>query len=352
MGFHRLGGVSAGHGLRDLSDLGAGADDALALGVVHVGDVLVLELSALPDLDLATATQNAGTHGGQKVVGGVGVVVDTTVEDRGSVLANGGRDESLATGVILDEVGHIVDDTSNGNEGLAVLALLNKVVPADNGELLERGTPVESGTLPVELLLHLLNTALLNFVGTELLEVVGEAKVLPDTDGPLGGVVLVPLDGVTVVGGELVVEVVVSLAEGDEGSDNVITGRVAVVEGLVTEPVSQGVDAEGGLLNEADTEDTGVDVATNPVTPAEAADESGKNKGHEDDGLEVVAVLPDNDGVLVEIGDVGTAGVLRVLLENHPAKVGVEKTLADGVWVLLSIGVTVVSTVLHGPPAD
>jgi hypothetical protein len=32
--------------------------------------------------------------------------------------------------------------------------------------------------------------------------------------------------------------------------------------------------------------------------------------------------------------------------------VGVEKTLADGVWVLLSIGVAVVSTVLHGPPAD
>lgn len=84
---------------------------------------------------------------------GVGVQVNTTVEDGGSVLANGRRDEGLATGVVLDEVGHVVDDTSNGNESLAVLRLGNKIVPVNDGELVERGTPVEGGTLAVELLL-------------------------------------------------------------------------------------------------------------------------------------------------------------------------------------------------------
>ncbi len=48
------------------------------------------------------------------------------------------------------------------------------------------------------------------------------------------------------------VEVVVPLPEGDESSDDVVAGRVAVVEGLVTEPVSQRVDAEGGLLDKED----------------------------------------------------------------------------------------------------
>lgn len=131
---------------------------------------------------------------------GVGVVVDTTVEDGSGVLANGGRDQGFASGVVLDEVGHVVDDTSNGNESLAlVLGGVNKVVPADDGELLERSTPVEDRTLLVDLLLHLLDTALFDFVGTELLEVVGETEGLPDTNGPLGRVILPPLNGVAVV---------------------------------------------------------------------------------------------------------------------------------------------------------
>jgi hypothetical protein len=65
-----------------------------------------------------------------------------------------------------------------------------------------------------------------------------------------------------------------------------------------------------------------------------------------------VTVLPDNDGVFVQVGDVGTANTLGVLLHDHPAEVGVPETLADGVGVLLGVGVTVVSTVAASPPAD
>ena len=86
-------------------------------------------------------------------MGGVGVVVYTTVEHGGGVLANSGADHSLTTGVVLDEVGHIVNNTSNSNEAAAVLGLLNIVVPLQHRELVEGSTPVKISTLAVELLL-------------------------------------------------------------------------------------------------------------------------------------------------------------------------------------------------------
>lgn len=340
------------NGLLDLGDLVASADDGVAVVVLDVLDVLVLPLGTLPDLDFAATTDHTHTHGREQVVSSVGVEVDTAVEHGGGVLADTAADERLATGVLVDEVSYVVNDTGNSNETTAVFGLLNIVVPLDDGKLVERSSPVEVGALLVKLLLELLDTALLDFVGAELLEIVGEAELAPEPDAPLGGVILVPLDGIAVVGGELVVEVVVALAEGDESGDDVVAGAVAIVEGLVTEPVGQRVDAEGGLLDEEDAEDAGVDVATPPVTPAETGNESREDQAHEEDDLEVVLVLPDNNGILVQVGDVGTANTLGVLLHDHPADVAVEQALADAVGVLAGVGVTVVSAVVTAPPAD
>lgn len=218
-----LRSIGSRNGLRDLGGLVASADNFLTRGVGDGLDVLVLGLGALPDLNLAAATKNANSHGGEKVVGAVGVVVDTTVEDSSGVLANGRVDEGLATGVVSNELANIVNDASDGNPGLAVLGLGDKVVPADNGQVLERNTPVKSGTLLVELLLKLLESALLNLVLGECLEVVCEAEELHDRDEPLGGVVLPPLNSVAEITWELVVEVVVTLTKGNEGSDDVIS---------------------------------------------------------------------------------------------------------------------------------
>src|SRR5262249_19244354 len=146
--------------------------------------------------------------------------------------------------------------------------------------------PVEAGTLLVELLLHLLNAALLNLVLAELLQVVGQAELLPDPDAPLGRIVLVPLDGVAVIRRELVVEVVVTLAEGDQGGDDVVAGRVSVIEGLVSKPVGERVDAESGLLDEEDAKDAAIDVAAEPVAPEKTAEQGGEDEAHEDDRLE------------------------------------------------------------------
>jgi hypothetical protein len=345
-----LCGTSAGGRLDDLGHLRASTHDAVACGVLN--EVLVLAVGALPDLDLHAAADDTNAHSGEKVVGGVGVVVDTAVEHGGGVLANTGLDHGLSTRVVVDEIGNIVDNTSDSDQATAVLSLVHVVVPLHDGELLKRNTPVKLGALLVKLLLLLLETALLNLVGAELLEVVGETHLLPHPDGPLGRVILVPLDSVAVVGGELVVEVVVALAESDKSGDDMVTRAVAVVEGLVAEPVGKGVDTEGGLLDEEDAEDTSVDEASEPVTPAETGNESGENETHEENDLEVVLVLPDNNGVVVEVRDVGTANSLGVLLHEHPTEVRVEKTLPDAVGVLVGVGVAVVSAMVAGPPSD
>jgi len=132
-------------------------------------------------------------------VRGVRVVVDTTVEDGGSILSNTGRDKSLSTRVVLDESGNIMDNTGDGNQSTAILGLSLVVIPVDDWQLLKRNTPVESLSLLVELLLQLLETTLLNLILLELLQVIGEAELLADPDDPLCRVILMPFDSIAVV---------------------------------------------------------------------------------------------------------------------------------------------------------
>merc|ERR1712227_600766 len=310
--------VGAGGRFEDLGRLEASADNALAVRVFGNVGILVLLLGFLPNLNLHSASDDTDAHSGEEIVGGVRVEVHTTVEHCSCVLSNATLDHCFTAGMVVDKA-------SNAQELAAVLALLDVVIPLHDGQRLEGSSPVELSTLAVNLLLELLNATLLNLVGAELLEIVGEAELLPGPDRPLGGVVLVPLDGVAVTGGELVVEVVVALAKGDDGGNDVVTRRVAVVERLVTEPVGKGVDTEGGLLDKEDTEDTGVDEPTEVVTPADTGNEGREDEAHEENDLEVVLVLPDNDRVVVEIRDVGTTNSLGVLLHEHPAEVRVEE---------------------------
>jgi hypothetical protein len=115
---------------------------------------------------------------------------------------------------------------------------------------------------------------------------------------------------------------------------------------------SKGVDTESGLLDEEDAENAGVDKASEPVTPTKTSDKSRENETHEEDDLEVVLVLPHDNGVVVEVRDVGATNALGVLLHEHPAEVRVEKTLPDAVGVLVGVGVAVVSAVVASPPSD
>jgi hypothetical protein len=176
--------------------------------------------------------------------------------------------------------------------------------------------------------------------------------LFPNPDDPLCGIILEPFDGVPVVAREFVVEVVVTFTKGDEGGNDVISRRVSVIEWLVTEPMGERVDAKGGLLDKEDSEDTGVDETAFPVTPAQTGDQHGEDEGHKGGTWDVVLVLPEDYRIFVEVGDVGAADTLWVLLHDHPTNVRVEEAFSDGVRVLVGIGITVVGSMATGPPSD
>ena len=120
-------------------------------------------------------------------------------------------------------------------------------IPADDREVVTVRRPVQALLLLAQTLELHRELALLDFVVGEDLEVAGETEFRADPDEPLRRVVLVPLDGVTVVHGELVVEVVVTFTDSDESSDHVVARSVLVIEGSLAEPVSERVDAESRL---------------------------------------------------------------------------------------------------------
>jgi len=66
-----------------------------------------------------------------------------------------------------------------------------------------------------------------------------KAQRLAGCDEPLRRVILVPLDGVSVVHGELVVKVMVAFADGDESGEEVVAGRVLVVKRCLSKPMRE-----------------------------------------------------------------------------------------------------------------
>lgn len=122
--------------------------------------------------------------------------------------------------------------------------------PADNRQVGLLRCPSEDVLgLPELLELHG-QLALLDLIVGEDLQVCRKTEERSNSDEPLSRVILIPPDRVTVVHGELMVEVVVTFANGGQSGDEVVTGRVLVVEGGVTEPVRERVHAEGRLSSQ------------------------------------------------------------------------------------------------------
>lgn len=99
------------------------------------------------------------------------------------------------------------------------------------------------------------------------LQMRGKTQPTTDSDEPFGGVVLVPPDGVPKIRGELMVKVVITLAQCDHCSDDVITGSVLVVKRCIAEPVSQRVDTKCGVMDEEKSCSSGIEISATPITP-------------------------------------------------------------------------------------
>jgi hypothetical protein len=67
--------------------------------------------------------------------------------------------------------------------------------------------------------------------------------------------------------GELMVEVVIALAQCNNRSEGVITGSVLVVKRRITKPVRQRVYAECRVMHEEKSGSSGIYISTAPITP-------------------------------------------------------------------------------------
>jgi len=167
---------------------------------------------------------------------------------------------------------------------------------------------------------------------------------------------------------------VVSLADGDQGGDKVITRSVLVVESVFSEPMSQRVDTEGGLMGQGDNDQhhnstryailvfthvvneqqpssSGKEETSLPITPTKTSDTHREEQPHDQKQRQVVVVLPPDDLGSSQVGDIGDTD-LGSRLEDHPTDVSPPEPFVGRVRVEVGVGVTVVSSVASGPPFD
>ena len=192
---------------------------------------------------------------------------------------------------------------------------------------------------------------LLNLIIWESLEVRGKSERRHGPDEPLGWIVLEPLDGISEVHWELVVEVVVTLTNGAKSGEKVVARSVLVVEWLVSEPVSERVDTEGRVVNETESSGTCEEESSPPVSPSKSGNQRWEGETHEQEQREVIVVLPLDDLVSRQVGNVGDSN-LSSGLDDHPSDVGPPETFMGRVRVELGVGVSVVSSVSSRPPFD
>lgn len=288
--------------------------------------------------EFESTAENTDTHHGEKVVGGVRMVINTSEECGGSVFANVLAQQMTTSRMFVHERRDIMNETGNEDER-AGLGLFLEAIPGDDGKIVGGSGPLEVLSLSLDLLELHGNLALADFVIGECLEMRCEAEERHGSDEPLGGVVLIPFDGITVVHGELMVEVVVTFTDGDESGEDVVTRSVLVIERRLSEPVSEGVYAKGGVMDEDEPGSGSIKVSTFPVTPADTRDDGWDNDGHEDEEPDVVLVLPADEGVVVEIRAIGDTG-FTARLDDHPADVRPQKTVVSTIGVQVGIGIT------------
>jgi hypothetical protein len=71
-----------------------------------------------------------------------------------------------------------------------------------------------------------------------------KTRLFTNPDEPFGGVVLVPFNGITIVHGELMMEVVITFTNICKSSDDMVTRDVLVIKWSLSKPVSKRVDTE------------------------------------------------------------------------------------------------------------
>ena len=144
--------------------------------------------------------------------GRVGMIIDTSVKGCRGIFTDRASNQTPATRVLLDKGLDIVNDALDQGHGLTLLCRhLLKLFKSINGQLIQGCTPDQGRFELVEFLLTHTELSLFDLVGREPLEIRGETQPGTNRDEPFRRVVLIKSNRVSVIGGELVMEVVVSI---------------------------------------------------------------------------------------------------------------------------------------------
>ena len=129
----------------------------------------------------------------------------------------------------------------------SLLCLRLKVIPSDDGEVVARSRPIENVCLRLYLLeLHGVLT-LLDLVIRKTFEVRSQPETRGYPDEPFGRIILEPSNRVAEIHRELMVKVVITLANSTKRGDEVIARGVLVIKWLIPEPVGERVDTKSRL---------------------------------------------------------------------------------------------------------
>jgi hypothetical protein len=148
-----------------------------------------------------------------------------------------------------------------------------------------------------------------------------------------------------------VVKIVVAFPSGEESSQQMVSWRIAVVEGLISKPVCKRVDTEGGLLHSEHSHYTSVYQPAHPVTP-KTCNTTRQNKTHDQGDFGIMLVLPNDNRIFFKISNIDKSNVLGIWLEYQPSDVSIQQAFMDRVWVPVSIGVAVMIAMVFTPDPD
>lgn len=175
--------------------------------------------------------ENTNTHACQEIASTVRVVVNSTVELGGHILADTVADVLFTTRMVLDKVLHIIQDAFDQDPFLVFID--NKVlefIPGEHGQIFKTSAIGKLALDSSNLLFLHLDLALGHFVGGELLQIISETGKRKQLDEPLCGVVLIINNGIAIILREFVVEVVVSFTHGHKSSDPMVAWGVMIIE--------------------------------------------------------------------------------------------------------------------------
>jgi hypothetical protein len=92
------------------------------------------------------------------------------------------------------------------------------------------------------------------------------------------------------------------------------------------------------VVNENETENTGVEIATTVITPAKTSDQSRENETHNQGKPWVVLLLDFDDGISFQISSIGITNTGSRAVDKHPSQVREKETSVGTIGVLVGIG--------------